>query len=475
VSSDLARPPESVRLRNGRSISLHDTGLRHPSFSIWQGEAWSAFRDVTHVALSSAFLRLGTRRSVYLIPRRAFVEPDGAERLARRILDRIAALPGGAERIARMAALEEQARRRVPLRASTGLALLCVVLWVAEKLYFGPAVMQLGSFVGDLVAYEPWRLVTANWLHADWPLWLSVAHLLLNTLSLVALGALVERPLGAPRCFFVLCASGLAAMGGCWLAGNAEVVGASGIVFGLAGAALHLELRCPERLPAHWRVPRNLFVAALAIDLVGLSMIPIVAWAGHVGGFVGGGLAAALVARGGVLRRGLPLWLYATNVLAGAVAIAAAIAAWLPLFDGGDALASRAARLEAREGGVAPFLLNNYAWFILTTGRPKPHNVEAAVRLAESAVEGTERRDPNCLDTLAEALFAAGEPERAVDVIDEAIALAPRVEYFREQRRRFLGERAAEDRPRPPPFVPIPEGPGRPPPGQEEEEPNFTV
>ena len=43
-----------------------------------------------------------------------------------------------------------------------------------------------------------------------------------------------------------------------------------------------------------------------------------------------------------------------------------------------------------------------------------------------------------------------GDRVGAVLTIDEAIRLAPQERYFFEQRRRFTGERAAEDRPEPP-------------------------
>ena len=41
------------------------------------------------------------------------------------------------------------------------------------------------------------------------------------------------------------------------LAEYAPVVGASGVVFGLLGALIWLELRSAEDLPAWWRVPRR--------------------------------------------------------------------------------------------------------------------------------------------------------------------------------------------------------------------------
>jgi hypothetical protein len=46
--------------------------------------------------------------------------------------------------------------------------------------------------------------------------------------------------------------------------------------------------------------------------------------------------------------------------------------------------------------------------------------------------------------------FQSGDDEAAVETIDEAIALAPGIPYFEEQRRRFTGERDRNDRPAPP-------------------------
>jgi hypothetical protein len=87
---------------------------------------------------------------------------------------------------------------------------------------------------------------------------------------------------------------------------------------------------------------------------------------------------------------------------------------------------------------------------IVTGPDPSPGLVDVALQLAERAVEETRQRDPNLLDTLAEAYFVAGRRGEAIDTIDEAISLAPQVEYFREQRRRFTGQRDSEDRPDPP-------------------------
>ena len=71
----------------------------------------------------------------------------------------------------------------------------------------------------------------------------------------------------------------------------------------------------------------------------------------------------------------------------------------------------------------------------------------------------TRRADANLLDTLAEVYFQSGRADEALDTIDEAIALAPAEPYFREQRRRFQGERAPDDRPEPPDGPALPPAP----------------
>ncbi len=103
---------------------------------------------------------------------------------------------------------------------------------------------------------------------------------------------------------------------------------------------------------------------------------------------------------------------------------------------------------------------------------PTPAQIDAAVRLAERAVSETHHSDPNVLDTLAEALFLAGRTAEAILTIDDAIALAPHEFYFREQRRRFTGDRAPDDRPDPPSggWLLDPRTPARPAP-----EPGVTV
>jgi len=150
-----------------------------------------------------------------------------------------------------------------------------------------------------------------------------------------------------------------------------------------------------------------------------------------------------------LLRRpvGLGVRLAATAVL---VTLPAAAIGVTPLLRrDADALERHALRLLQSAGGSAVDD-NDVAWVMVTQSDPSDVGVQVAAALAERAVDETDRRDPNLLDTLAEVLFVAGDVAGAVMVIDEAIELSGGQRYFVEQRRRFVGERDPEDRPVPP-------------------------
>jgi Zn-dependent protease with chaperone function len=84
-----------------------------------------------------------------------------------------------------------------------------------------------------------------------------------------------------------------------------------------------------------------------------------------------------------------------------------------------------------------PVTLNNMAWLLATVPVRGLKDPERAVRLAEKAVALD--RNPMYLDTLAEAHYAAGNPNKALALIDEAIEKAvDRAGYYREQKEKFL-------------------------------------
>jgi len=239
------------------------------------------------------------------------------------------------------------------------------------------------------------------------------------------------------------------------------VVGVSGVVFGLAAGLLWVELRCAEQLPAWWRFPRRALMwicGALLLDSVLGFVIPLVAGEAHLGGFAAGLLATALVTPRS-LAPASPAVQRACRAVLGTAGVAV-FAAAVMLAPPGEFRVRHALRV-AQLPGVSAEELNNRAWLLATDSNATPKELGVALILAQRAVAETERRDATILDTLAEVQFQLGNPESALAIIDEAIAREPDESYYREQRRRFLGERGRDDRPAPPlpdpPWDPWPE------------------
>jgi membrane associated rhomboid family serine protease len=459
---------EAFPLRRGRRpVALHTTGFRHPGGFFSGREVFTPYAGVTQLVLTVRGLRVGTRKGIFLLHRAAFEQASGPEALMRALHSRILAQPGGTLQLARMQQLNRWMLGPQRHWVSRGVSLFCVAVYVLQELYV-PWVELAGIFSADLVGMgEWWRLVTANFLHA-FPV-----HLALNAICLLGLGLLAERSLGSARAALVMAASAIGSMGGSYLADYQWAVGASGIVAGLIGSLIWLELRRPEQLPVIWRIPRRLFIAAVAGETVLLLFIPGIAHAAHLGGFLTGVLVTSVLAPAELGPGRSPRWLApACGATALAVGVAVLTAVWPLLAPSSTVAERRAAHLLSAE--IEPYHLNNVAWTIVTGPAPSPGLFDVALQLAERAVEETRRGDPNILDTLAEAYFVAGRREAAIATIDEAIFLAPAVGYFREQRRRFTGERGSEDRPDPP-TEPWQQNPRQVPPLPPPEEPGIRV
>jgi membrane associated rhomboid family serine protease len=435
--------PRAFRLRRaGAAIELADGGLRRPR-ALGLGAAVIPYRDVLHVAAGARGVRIATRRGSLGFRRADFAEPDAHRALARELRACVARLPDGFARLERIARLDRLQSRSAPPRVAAGLALACGLAFALQ--IAAPELAYSGEFSALLVRLgEPWRLVTANFLHA------SVGHLALNVLGLALLGSLAERALGSLGAGAVAALSGLGATAASYAAGYEHALGASGVVYGIAGALIWLEVFAPASLPAGWRIPRGLFVSLVALESAVLLALPGIAHAAHAGGFAAGALGAAAVGpRLASEGRSRPA-LAALCGLALAVALLSA-AAWArsAVAPDTEAIARRGEALLAEDEAPAAFL-NNEAWRIATAREPGERALSVAARLAMRAAEATRWSDPQVLDTLAEVRFAQGRAELALELADQAIALAPEEPYYREQRRRFAGERARDDRPDPP-------------------------
>jgi membrane associated rhomboid family serine protease len=170
-----------------------------------------------------------------------------------------------------------------------------VVVFVAEisaggSLTEGNLIRDAGIF-GPAISDGDWyRIVTGGFLHAG-PL-----HLLFNMYVLWVAGTLLEPGIGTPRFLGIYFISLLAgSFGALLLDPNTVTVGASGAIFGLMAAVVVVARgRGMEEIATQF----GLFIV---LNLVLTVAIPNISVGGHLGGLIGGGVAALLLV--GVERR----------------------------------------------------------------------------------------------------------------------------------------------------------------------------
>lgn len=179
-----------------------------------------------------------------------------------------------------------------------------LVVWAADLGLVGTArwrvlTVQYGAFWPGLLqnwqpnyAAQPWAMfLSYSFLHGG------ILHLMGNAFMLIWIGPAVIERLGARGflCVWVMSALGGAIAFALLTTGTTPMVGASGSVFGLLGAAVALHYVRPGR-----------YLAALGISLVlvVLNILTLIvengflAWQPHLGGYVSGGAVALAWAAG---------------------------------------------------------------------------------------------------------------------------------------------------------------------------------
>ena len=159
----------------------------------------------------------------------------------------------------------------------------------------GGQVLEDFGLYGPLVAEGEWyRLVTSGFLHA------SIIHIGFNMFLLYMLGRLLEPALGTSRFLALYFASLLAgSLGALIVEPNALTIGASGAVFGLAGATFVIARgRGMEALAGQ-------IGFLILFNLVFSFVSPRISIGGHVGGLIGGVICALIIVAGerGMLGR----------------------------------------------------------------------------------------------------------------------------------------------------------------------------
>jgi len=200
----------------------------------------------------------------------------------------------------------------VPARALRALGLLIAVMCAIEAAIwlFGlslgtPAgaravVLENAAFWPGLLrdwqpnyTVQPWTMfLTYGFLHGG------IIHLAVNMLALWSLGVRVLERVGLARFAAIYGASlvGGAAVFGLLAADLRPMVGASGALFGLAGAVLAWEFR--DRAAHALSLSPVIRAVALLLALnfvLWWAMQGLLAWQTHLGGFVAGGLVAMLL------------------------------------------------------------------------------------------------------------------------------------------------------------------------------------
>ena len=171
---------------------------------------------------------------------------------------------------------------------------ICVVAFVGEvaggasatgSSFGNSKLFEEGALSGPAVSDgDYWRVVTAGFLHAGF------FHLLFNMFSLWILGSMLEPAIGRVRFALIFFVSLLAGSFGALLVDpNSLTVGASGGIFGLMGAAVvvmrNRGINIMESGLGLW-IGLNLL---LTFTVSGISI------GGHIGGLVGGALAALVL------------------------------------------------------------------------------------------------------------------------------------------------------------------------------------
>jgi membrane associated rhomboid family serine protease len=145
----------------------------------------------------------------------------------------------------------------------------------------GSKIYEKGVLWAPFVADgDYWRLMSAAFLHYG------PFHLLTNMLGLYWFGSLLEQRIGSGRYLLLYIVSGLAGSAGALLwSPLSPTVGASGAIFGILGAGLVLERQRDY-------VFGGSALGVIVINFILTFSISSISKGGHIGGLVGGIIAA---------------------------------------------------------------------------------------------------------------------------------------------------------------------------------------
>jgi membrane associated rhomboid family serine protease len=176
------------------------------------------------------------------------------------------------------------------LPATKAIAAICIVVYGLMMLaetglgsfgvmsFHSSTTMRFGALWGGVVGQEPWRLLSAVFLHAG------LLHIVMNMLGLVNLGRALEPHWGSARFLLLYLISGVLGFAATvwWRGEMAHSVGASGAIFGLLGAFIGALII--RRNPGWQQVFMSNLIMAFMLGFVFQNVDN----TAHAGGFVAG-------------------------------------------------------------------------------------------------------------------------------------------------------------------------------------------
>lgn len=148
-------------------------------------------------------------------------------------------------------------------------------------IYYGAKVNPL------IVAGEYWRLITPIFLH------IGFTHILMNSITLYYLGTQMELIFGSVRFAIIYLLGGIMGNVMSFAFSDSVSAGASTSLFGLFAAAIVLGRMYPRNYAIR-QMAQNFTLLIVLNFVIGITSSSIDNW-GHLGGAIGGGLAAVFV------------------------------------------------------------------------------------------------------------------------------------------------------------------------------------
>ena len=171
---------------------------------------------------------------------------------------------------------------------SDGIIVANVIIFILQLA--SPAVTEAGIKANELIDQgQLWRLVTPAFLHG------SPTHLFLNMLSLHSLGPIAEFTCGRERFAAIYLLAAVSGNVASYVGDDLPSLGASGAIFGLAGALVIFFWRNQKLFGSRFNNLQMRLWLIIALNLGSGFVLPQVDEWGHVGGLVGGALAAFLL------------------------------------------------------------------------------------------------------------------------------------------------------------------------------------